>query len=487
VYDYFFAGNQYIRVTRDDTGPGVVDAGYPRTISPNWGWGSFGANGIDAALYSGSKCYFFSGKEYIRVTRGVTGPGTIDPGYPRPIAPNWGWGTFGANGIDAALYSNSKCYFFSGKEYIRVTRGETGPGTVDAGYPRPISVWGWGSFGANGIDAALYSGSRGYFFSGDQYIRVTRADEGAGTVDAGYPKSISPNWGWESFGSKGIGAALNSGGPYAAIPEQGLGSNSNYFLYSPAQPVLEGAVSKERIRVGPGLPVFTSCNHLRGLSVHIIVDTDITGTNGFGFQINAYSARGDYVGAQQYVVLLIPNNSSPSLTCVVCNFHDKQEPLINIQPWLANLPTNTLPAGYQIIITLLNDAADNITGATYVVIDNHGHTIGNKTISLSDQPAENLAPIVAFQVNFVGDINGATTTLASGAGTMTYTASNLMSVLNTEPACVDWTYRTVEAANSMYSLLPDTPSDGFTQSFGLSVDGKVIHSIGAVQHKLTAR
>ena len=99
--DYFFSGNQYIRVTRGDTGPGVVDAGYPRTISPNWGWGSFGANGIDAALYSGSKCYFFAGGEYIRVTRGVTGPGTIDPGYPRPIAPNWGWGAFGANGIDA--------------------------------------------------------------------------------------------------------------------------------------------------------------------------------------------------------------------------------------------------------------------------------------------------------------------------------------------------------------------------------------------------
>ena len=95
-----------------------MDVGYPRTISPNWGWGSFGANGIDAALYSGSKCYFFAGGEYIRVTRGVTGPGTIDPGYPRPIAPNWGWGAFGANGIDAALYSNSKCYFFSGDQYI---------------------------------------------------------------------------------------------------------------------------------------------------------------------------------------------------------------------------------------------------------------------------------------------------------------------------------------------------------------------------------
>jgi hypothetical protein len=402
------------------------------------------------------------------VTRGVTGPGTVDPGYPRPIAPDWGWGAFGANGIDAALYSNSKSYFFSGQEYIRVTRGASGLGTVDAGYPRPISVWGWGSFGAHGIDAALYSGSRCYFFSGKEYIRVTRADEGAGTVDNGYPKPISPDWDWGSFGSNGINAALNSGGPYAAIPAAGLGSNSNYFLYSPSQRV-------------------NSCNHLLGLSVHIIVDTDITGTSGFGFQLNAYSASGEFSGAQQYVVLLIPDSSSPVLSCVVDNFHTKQDQLPNMPIFeaLADLPGNTLPAGYQIIITLLNDAADNITGATYVLIDNQGHTIGTKTISLTYLPAQDLAPIVAFQLNVVGDINGATTTLASGAGTMTYTASNLMSVLNTEPPCVDWTYKTKEAANSMYSLLPDTPSHSFTQSFGLSAGGTVIHRAGeGVEHRL---
>jgi hypothetical protein len=300
-------------------------------------------------------------------------------------------------------------------------------------------------------------------------------------VDAGYPKPISPNWGWGSFGNNGISAALNSGGPYAAIPEQGLGSNSNYFLYSPAPWVVVGARAALKRRPGIGVPVITPCNHLLGLSVHIIVDTDITGTNGFGFQINAYSASGEYDGAQQYVVLLIPS-SSPSLTCVVNNWHSKQQFIIFIEEWLANLPSNTLPTGYQIIMTLLNDAVDNIIGATFVVIDNQGNMVGNKTISLSAQPAQNLAPIVAFQLNFVGDIGGNTTILSSGAGTMTYTASNLMSVLNTEPPCVDWTFKTGEAANSMYSLLPDTPSNSFTQSFGLSVGGKVIHRVGKVQH-----
>jgi len=205
---YFFSDKQYIRVTRADTGPGSVDAGYPKPIS-TWGWGSFGANGIDAALYSGSADYFFAGTQYIRVTRGTSGPGSVDAGYPKPIS-TWGWGSFGANGIDAALYSGPADYFFSRNEYIRVTRGESGPGTVDTGYPKPISTWGWGAFGANGIDAALYSGPVDYFFSKNEYIRVTRGESGPGTVDTGYPKPLSA-WGWGSFGANGITGALYSG------------------------------------------------------------------------------------------------------------------------------------------------------------------------------------------------------------------------------------------------------------------------------------
>src|SRR6476659_8038324 len=114
---------------------------------------------IDDALFSRSKCYFFAGDRYVRVTRGDTGPGTVDPGYPAPIT-NWGWAggcgahdtgpvgssharcCFVANGIDAALYSHTKCYFFAGGRYVRVTRGDTGPGTVDPGYPAPITNWG---------------------------------------------------------------------------------------------------------------------------------------------------------------------------------------------------------------------------------------------------------------------------------------------------------------------------------------------------------
>jgi hypothetical protein len=152
---------------------------------------------IDAALFSGGKCYFFRGNRYLRVTRGDIGPGTVDPGYPSPIS-NWGWpGGFGSSGIDAALHSGSKCYFFKGNRYVRVSRGDVGPGTVDPGYPAPISNWGWpGGFGSAGIDAAMYSHTKCYFFKGNQYIRVSRGDVGPGTVDPGYPAPIS-NWGWD--------------------------------------------------------------------------------------------------------------------------------------------------------------------------------------------------------------------------------------------------------------------------------------------------
>ena len=200
---YFFDGARYIRVTRGNEGPGTVDAGYPKPIT-QWGWpAGFGQQGIDAALYAGPKCYFFDGNRYIRVSRGETGAGTVDAGYPKPIT-TWAWpGGFGQSGIDAALYSGTKAYFFDGPLYLRVTRGGSEPWTVDDGYPRTIAdVWGWpGRFGRFGIDAALFSGTKCYFFDGNRYIRVTRGDVGPGTVDPGYSKRIHDVWNWpEGFG-----------------------------------------------------------------------------------------------------------------------------------------------------------------------------------------------------------------------------------------------------------------------------------------------
>jgi hypothetical protein len=455
MYDYFFSGDQYIRVTRADTGPGSVDPGYPRSISENWGWGEFGAGGIDAALYSGSKCYFFSGDQYIRVTRGETGPGSVDPGYPAPIS-SWGWGEFGAGGIDAALYSGSKCYFFSGDQYIRVTRGETGPGTVDVGYPRPISVWGWGEFGASGIDAALYSGAVCYFFSGGQYVRVHRADEGAGRLDPGYPRSISGNWGWGSFGADGIDAALYSGGPLVAPPPAtGLVSNYNYFFEQGGQALV-------------------------GVSVTINFDTDfVSAANGFSFQLNGYSKSGEEDGAQQIVVLMKPETTE--LIAWIENWVTKTTELVLVEEGMAKLPSSKIPAGYSIKIALETDADQSISGASFAVSDENGHSIGTKVLSI---PVTDRAPITAFQMNIGGDYNKSRAKLTSASGTITYAADTPMAVVNAPPdAYIDFEYHTAENANLVFGQLPVAPHQAVTQSFRATTTDAALAAVEAARAK----
>lgn len=247
------------------------------------------------------------------------------------------------------------------------------------------------------------------------------------------------------------------GNPVAA-PSAGLGSNSNYFFDS-------------------------NCQNLTGLSVTINVTQDITGSDGFGFQINAYSASGDFDGAQQYLIYLSPSGS-PQLTAMVDNWQTTSSQLINQQLKLAGLPSHTLPAGYRLEISLTNDSSGNVTGAIYQAWDNNGNSIGSTTItllSISGVTQVDLAPIVAFQLDFVDYLNGGVTVLSSGAGTINYSASNQMTVLNTEPSCVDWNYVTVESANSAYGPLSSSASHTFTQSFNWTA--ATIEKKAKVMHK----
>jgi hypothetical protein len=267
------------------------------------------------------------------------------------------------------------------------------------------------------------------------------------------------------------------GGPANATPPSaGLGSNSNYFLYSPA---------------GSGQGI-SGCNPLIGLTVTINVAVDIAGSDGFGFQINAYSGSGDFDGAQQYVIIMNPQGQ---VFAGMDNWQNGSTQIINNFPSLMNLSGAKLPAGYTLTIALQNDDNGNITGATYTVVDNHGDTAGNVNISLlslsqvggGPVTAADLAPIVAFQLNFVDWANGGTTKLSSGAGSITYTASTPMTITDTEPACVDWNYATVEAANSIYGPMPEGSNTTFTQSFAVGPPTQMIHKKATVLHALRKR
>jgi hypothetical protein len=266
--------------------------------------------------------------------------------------------------------------------------------------------------------------------------------------------------------------ADSTGPANATPPSAGLGSNSNYFLFSPTNP-------------NQGL---SGCNPLTGLTVTVHVGVDIQGSDGFGFQLNAYSGSADFDGAQQYVITV---NPSGQVFAAVDNWINGSTQLINDFVPMANLSGAKLPQGYTLTIALQNDGAGNITGAIYTMTDNNGNTVGNVTINLTSLnqvgggpvTAADLAPIVAFQLDFVDWANGGNTKLSSGAGSITYSATVPMTVTDTEPACVDWSYVTVESANSVYGPMPVGSGTTFTQSFAASTAAQ-IRKKAAVFHML---
>ena len=159
---------------------------------------TFGEYGIDAALEWGDKVYFFRGTQYIQVSRrGETGPGRVDPGYPRNIDPDWNFPRgFGAGGISAAMIHpefSDRVHFFSRGRYItvRMTAG-TGPGEVMT--PVPLDDAYFYPFKGSSddpINAAIkWSDDISYFFRGSQFAQLER------TVKANAPDF----WGVHSGG-----------------------------------------------------------------------------------------------------------------------------------------------------------------------------------------------------------------------------------------------------------------------------------------------
>jgi len=225
-------------------------------------------------------------------------------------------------------------------------------------------------------------------------------------------------------------------------PSGGLGSRYNYFLYS-------------------------DCNPLQGVSLTIDVTEDIVFSSasgsyqGFSFQLNCYSPTGYSTTYQQYVIGFLGANLTWGI-----NFYSGSKGAYLAQNTLIAMPSVKLPAGYKIRISLTNDSSGNITSATYVVIDNTGKTQASTTQTVPTGLATPLvAPIVAFELDFVGPYNGESAVLSSGAGSFTYSASTPLSAVNKEPSCCPAKVLTGETANTLYSVLPASPASPLTQSF----------------------
>jgi hypothetical protein len=256
----------------------------------------------------------------------------------------------------------------------------------------------------------------------------------------------------------GPGYAVVTPQPPVPPPPNGLGSSSNYILYS-------------------------NCNPLTDVSVIIDINQSIDATNGFSFQLNAYSLNGFQTVWQQFVIALEPNSATPlELICGVnlwteaeINSTDpNQQPEMYIKvPQLPPLASPTLPAPYSFQISLANGTAgavpNCITGVNFTITDNTGATHTNFGLDFIGQlewPPGDLAPITAFEVNLVGPDKSQPTVLSSGAGQFVYNATTPLTVLNQIPTqCTGTNTQTGETANSTYGPLPPGPSNIIHQAF----------------------
>ncbi len=236
-------------------------------------------------------------------------------------------------------------------------------------------------------------------------------------------------------------------------PFGGFGSNANYFFYD------------------SGL----GCQPLVKVSVTINVTEDIVcqavegGPQiGFGFQLNCYSPANYLSAGQQYGFSLYGS----TIVGWVDNWPVQGGNIINHEWNMGSLP-GKVPAGYRLVITLENDTDNNVTGALYQVFDNDGNTVSIVDQKLADIGGDSskIAPIIAFQMNLVGPVNGEAAVLSSGAGTFVYQATNAMTTLMSSPQCAELHYSTAETANSLYDS-PTAANPTFTvfnQGFHVSL------------------
>ena len=138
---------------------------------------------------------------------------------------------------------------------------------------------------------------------------------------------------------------------------------------------------------------------------------------------------------------------------------------------LCQLPGDAVPAGYQLTISLWNDPSGNITGVTFLVMDNWGNFVANQTIQLSSfVSSQYMAPITAFGLYLVGPADSEKATLTSGSGMITYSASNLLaaSPVNAQTlplSLIEQGILTAENSNSFYGSLPGTGLTDLTGMF----------------------
>lgn len=172
------------------------DSEKPKLLTDKWpALASIGFDRIDAAFNGrdlvtsngerlNRKLFFFRKDQVARID---IDEGTLDPGFPQPISTAFPGVEF--ERVDASMEIGRETVFlFSGNKYVRFNMKNN---KVDPGYPDYVQKR-WVGVTFERLDAALYWGnSKVYFFKDDQHIRY---DLTTRCADPGYPKHIVGNY-----------------------------------------------------------------------------------------------------------------------------------------------------------------------------------------------------------------------------------------------------------------------------------------------------
>jgi hypothetical protein len=425
----------------------------PRSVPTSFG--SFILTSVSSATFTIVGAYYFIKSklngDVIDVSGAATTPGTPLDAYPQKTS-----------GTDNQLWefvadpAGSGYYFIKSKldgSVIDIDGASTKTGTILDAYRQKTT----------GTDNQLWEfvsdpAGSGYCFIKSKLIGhvidIQGASTSPGTPLIAYPWKLN---GYDNQLWTVVGGSFPS---VVKTVAQQSGGDAGYFNYIQAKG--------------------SNCAILTGVKVTIYFTQDLVWESsspstvpGFGIQLNAETNSnqpldwlqfivhmGDDQGLWPWINIWTPSGPNALWIQSVAN------PLVSLPQ------AGRIPAGYSIIISLQNDSANNITGATWQALDNTGKSIGSVYYALSTAdgggvPPADLCPIASFQVTFGGAMDGAYATFSSGAGVVVMEADQSMNVDASWPSCIGFTGGTAESANIGYGPLESRPSKMFEQAFGV--------------------
>jgi hypothetical protein len=241
----------------------------------------------------------------------------------------------------------------------------------------------------------------------------------------------------------------------------------------------------------------SSCASLTGIRATIILTEELVWEPhavhpGFSIQLNAETKNDQPLDWLQFMVHM---GDDKGLWPWINIWSGGDNPQILWDQAVAN-PVATMPqaeripAGYSIMIALLNDVEGRITGASWAVLNESGNSVGSVNYSLSTEDGGGVAPadlsqVASFQVTFGGALDEAHATFSSGAGVIILEADQPLTVDTSYSPCIGYIGGTAETSNMGYGALGANPNNLFAQAFGI-VQERQVRAANPSARKLTA-